>query len=168
MSDKYVKGTEKALSKMDLMHDLVRDKCVKTALVNGAAKLQEAVKSRVPVDTGNLKKKISVKLLDTPVNGTEVKVLVGADIEGLRGVIKDGNGKRKKVDRPAYYVVMLVQGYFAGKRKSRSKGDSQHDGHKFIAGQDFLTPALKSVEEPVIEEFMNAWAGKASEILEVK
>ena len=81
MSDKYVKGIEKALSEMDLMHDLVRDKCVKTALVNGAAKLQEAVKSRVPVDTGNLKKKISVKLLDTPVNGTEVKVLVGADIQ---------------------------------------------------------------------------------------
>lgn len=154
--DTYIKGAKEAISKIQLVEDLTKDVVIKKALLDSSLKLQEAVRDACPKDTGNLKNKIGVKVLRTKSGATYTGILVGADINGLKGTMKTEGGGRKKVDRPAYYLVMLIKGYYAGKRHTRTKHathEEVHGGHEFVEGHDFLTPVMERLAPEIVADF---------------
>lgn len=158
--DVYIKGAKEAINSLQIVSDLTQNEVVKQALLEGSLKLQAAVREACPKDTGNLKNKIGIKVLKTAPGATYSGILVGADINGLKGVVKTAGGGRKKVDRPGYYIVMLVKGYYAGKRKSRSRHathEEVHGGHVFVEGNDFLTPVITQLAPQIIKDFEQVW-----------
>ncbi len=150
MEREYIKGLPEALKILaDLEPDL-RKQVAKPALKEAAEMLAQEVKKRTPVRTGNLRDKIITKALRSKKNGTVEGVLVGADIDKLSiGSALEG----MPGDRPAYYLVMVENGYYAGKRHSRSKHADQHTGHNFIPGQRFLEPAFEAASKKAPELF---------------
>lgn len=150
MEREYIKGLPEALKILSDLEPEIRRQVTKPALKEAAEVLAQEVKKRTPVRTGNLREKIITKPLRSRKNGTVEGVLVGADIDKL-SINPDLAGTPG--DRPAYYLVMVENGYYAGKRHSRSKHEDQHSGHNFIPGKRFLEPAFEAASKKAPDLF---------------
>jgi HK97 gp10 family phage protein len=139
---KGLKELEKALTLLPLR---VAVKHASKAVREGAKVIQQAARAKVPVDTGNLKRSISVKVLNRNRDAYQVTAMVGPEIVGRR------SSKKKKIDAfYAHWVEYGTKAHHIPKQgvndKVMTDGQGKFFGrsvdHPGIPFQPFMRPAF--------------------------
>jgi HK97 gp10 family phage protein len=168
-----ISGYNEALAVFDYLRSDFKEQVIDDGLNASAEIFKAAIEERVPVLTGNLKRKIEVKILKAIKGGTIKSIVIGASIAGPRP-------KKGEIDRPAYYAIAVEKGYMAGVREVRAKADTfktlttksgrqwtrgskartatYSNGSTYVAPQPFVQPAFDAVKNQIAPAFMEAFA----------
>lgn len=160
-------GLEDALAIFEYLRSDFKDEALKESLQESADMMAQAVKDRAPVLTGNIKSKVTTKILRTINNGTAKAILVGVSLEGKRGKSSDPN-------RSAYYALPVEKGYMAGVREVRAKADTLKEyttksGRKYTRGSasraaKYSDGSVYVAPNPFMQPAFDATAGKVAPI----
>lgn len=132
----------------------IEAKAVRKAAQRSAEYMRAEVVKRTPVRTGNLRNQMIVKPLRK--RGSVLAFLVGAKIDGLEKM-KNQPGYLEGVDRPAYYVLFIEEGFIKRTKKPRgrrSPNDLEFEGGPvFVEGRPFMEKSLRAAEPHVMKIF---------------
>lgn len=164
-----LEGLPELLKSMDGLKPALKNRILRKALKKGSTIILKAARSKVPVDTGILKKSLGVK--DKTYPSGVVIALVGPRMEfskNKKGQTKRGwkRTKAQEVGRAkgrdplnyAHHIEFGVRAHSLGKgsklaRKGTGGQDVQHGaGHPGIPAQPFLRPALDENKAKVMQE----------------
>ena len=93
------KGLDELKKAFDLLPKRVAVKAASKAVREGAKIIQKAARAKVPVDTGNLRRSISVKILNKKRDAMQVAALIGP---GTGYFSKRGKNKGKRANDGFY------------------------------------------------------------------
>lgn len=148
-----VKGLAELQAKMKSLPAKIQSRILNAALLAGGRVIAKAAKARVPVLTGNVRRKIVAKR-GRPRGGIINRVIVG-----VRHGKEQASARLKKITEDAYYYRFLERGYHAIGRRSR-KAFRQQKKHfaltgrraaRFIPARPFLANALRAGTTEALE-----------------
>jgi len=145
-------GLKDAAGVMDLLRylgDDLQEKALKKGMVAAANHVKAQLVKRTPVRTGNLRDKMTVKPLRKRKGSRSIGYIVGASLDGLKTPYADG------IDRPAYYLVMIENGYWSKRRIKRGRKDPNNldyaQGAQYIPGRPFVQKSFDASVEGALK-----------------
>ena len=140
-------GLEQLKKAFDLLPKRVAAKAAAPAVKAGAKIIQAAARAKVPIDTGNLKRSITIKVLSRNRDGMSVTALIGPASES-RSKKVGKRGRRWGDGFYGYFVEYGTRRQFSGgktgkriqalKSEKRLKEFNQHGG---TPPKPFMRPA---------------------------